>query len=87
LIDHFEYTFTTAPLYIQKNIIRQFISEILVDPIEHKIHCVFRKVPWIDNELSRANIYGFEVIEQQVDYRIKAGRKNRHVNSPLAQVS
>ncbi|MCJ7713026.1 recombinase family protein [Candidatus Bathyarchaeota archaeon] len=75
LIDNFESTFNKAPLHIQKNIIRQFVSEIVVNPSTNVIHCNFRKVPWVENSLSKKNIYGIEEISSDIKNKIKASRK------------
>lgn len=55
--------FFYLPVYIQKNLIRQFVNDIIVDPESGIINCNFRKVPWINDVLSRNNIIGFEKVE------------------------
>lgn len=63
LMDEFENTFASAPVYIQKNLIRQFVKDIVVEPESGIINCNFRKVPWIDDIINRGDIFGYDKIE------------------------
>lgn len=80
LIESFESTIKKAPLHIQKNLIRQFVSEIVVDPANNVIHCHLRKVPWIENPISKNKIYDNEILVLNIKDKIKASRKTASYN-------
>lgn len=50
-VANFEKTLLTAPLHVQKSIIRQFMDEILVDPHSGIIECKFHQMPWTNLKL------------------------------------
>lgn len=75
LINNFEKTFSKSPLHIQKNLIRQFVSEIVVNPNQHKVTCYFRRVPWIENEIIKEYDFGTNELSVKSDWTIKASRK------------
>jgi site-specific DNA recombinase len=75
LINNFETTFTKSPVHIQKNLIRQFVSEIIVNQDEHKVICFFRKVPWMENEIIKEYDFGTNELSVKSDWTIKASRR------------
>lgn len=63
LADNFEKTLRKAPLHIQKNLIRQFVKKIIVDPHTGDIEIILRRVPWMDNEIAQKDIFGTESVK------------------------
>jgi DNA invertase Pin-like site-specific DNA recombinase len=51
LVKNFKKTFSIAPLHIQKNLIRRFVSEIVFDHTKGEVTCFIRTIPIIDNSL------------------------------------
>lgn len=74
LADNFEITLKKSPLHVQKNLLRQFIQEIIVNPHEGTIECKLRKIPLLENKIIKQDIFGSTVIKIGIYHGIKADR-------------